>query len=124
MGKPSEFKPSSGPQSAVYQLLYHHGNHPTSVLHPKLENVDSGPSASSVEHDAVLVARWPRWRPVVLGRRPARQAVLRRPLGMELGGVSLMLDKGQVREQESQEDEDCSQLWHLHHHSFCASISC
>lgn len=57
--KPSEIEPSSGLRLAVYQLLYHHGNHITSLLHPELENVDSGPSASSVEHDAVLVGRCP-----------------------------------------------------------------
>lgn len=57
--KPSETEPSSGVRSADYQLLYHHGNHITTVLHPELENVDSGPSASSIEHDAVLVGWCP-----------------------------------------------------------------
>lgn len=96
--------------------LCHHGNHHTAVLHHKLEDVDSGPGASSVEHDAVLEGR--------RHRRGLMVPVARGPLGGDLGGVSLMPDKCQVREQESHEDEDSGQLWHLHHESFWSLISC
>lgn len=113
----------SGDQTWITSLC-HHGNHHTSILHPELEDVDSGPSASGVKHDAVLVGRRRKGGPAVPGRRPALQAELRRPLTIELGGVSLTLDKRQVGEQQSHKDEDSGQLRDLHHDPFCAFISC